>query len=259
LSAASQEAQGAHGCREQQMSDDFEDFSPGGSRMHLHRREKDYAPAQGMPHTAQILAHIERHLGPSPGAFHEVLSDMVHVLVHVVPPTVERPWLQLVTSGMSDLPMNLPPGVDVPHFAELMLTLPPDWPMSQQALQDERVYWPIRLLKMLARLPHQYDTWLAPGHTIPHGNPAEPYADDVAFDGAMIVYPETVPEAFAEMVDDDGRTIAFRAVMPLYPEEMDLKLQKGADALLELFEGKGIRDLVEPDRFNVARLGLGLS
>jgi len=29
--------------------------------------------------------------------------------------------------------------------------------------------------------------------------------------------------------------------------------------LLELFEGKGIRDLVEPDRFNVARLGLGLS
>jgi len=232
------------------MSNDFDDVSPGGSRMHLHRRATPFAAARGTPHTAQIVAHIERHLGPVAGCFTDVLADCVSVQVHVVPPGPGRPWLHLVTSGMSDLPMNLPPGVDVPHFAELLLTLPAAWPLGERALLDERHYWPIRLLKTLARLPHQYDTWLAPGHTIPHGNPAEPYADDVAFDGAMIVYPDS--EAVAEMVDDDGRTIAFRAVMPLYPEEMALKLEEGAEALLARLEGKGIAYRVEPGRFNVA-------
>lgn len=241
------------------MSNDFDDVSPGGSRMHLHRREKDIVPAQGQPHTAQIAAHIERHLGPVAGVWHERITDTVAVAVHVVTPTAARPWLQLVTSGMSDLPMNLPPGVDVPHFAELMLTLPPDWPVSEQALRDERHCWPLRLLQDLARLPHVYDTWLAPGHTIPNGNPAEPYHGSVAFDGTMVMYPGLAPDAFAELVDTDGRTIAFRAVMPLYPEEMALKLQEGADELIARFEAKGIQDLAEPGRFNVARPQLRLS
>lgn len=241
------------------MSNDFDDVSPGGSRMHLHRRDTVHSPAQGQPHTAQIRAYIERHLGPVAGAFDDALPDTVRVLVHVVPPTADRPWLQLVTSGMSDLPMNLPPGVDVPHFAELMLTLPAHWPLDAQSLQDERSYWPVRLLQTLARLPHLYDTWLAPGHTVPHGNPAEPYAADVRFDGAMVVYPASVAPAFGELLDDDGRTIAFRAVLPLYPEEMALKLQEGADELLERLQAKGIDDRIDTGRFNVARPRLGLS
>ena len=146
----------------------------------------------------------------------------MHIDVHVVPANEQFPYLRLVTSGMSDLPMTVPAEVDadVPRYMELMVTLPADWPISQDAFEDERNYWPVRLLKGMARLPHEYDTWLGFGHTIPNGHPSEPYAPGVGFDGAIVLPPVTTPEDFAELVLEDGKTIAFMALMPLYPEEM---------------------------------------
>lgn len=242
------------------MSNAFDDVSPGGSPILVHSRQKDFTPPQGEEHIEAIGAHIERHLGPVSGVFHEIISDLVHIDVHVVPATDQFPYLRLVTSGMSDLPMTVPAEVevDVPRYMELMVTLPADWPISQDAFEDERNYWPVRLLKGMARLPHEYDTWLGFGHTIPNGHPSEPYAPGVGFDGAIVLPPVTTPEDFAELVLEDGRTIAFMTLMPLYPEEMDLKLKKGAEALLDRFDAKNIQDVIEPGRTNVARKRFGL-
>lgn len=38
-----------------------------------------------------------------------MLSPYVHVDIHIVEPTDERPWTTLVTSGMSERPMHAPP------------------------------------------------------------------------------------------------------------------------------------------------------
>ncbi|WP_294995533.1 suppressor of fused domain protein [uncultured Stenotrophomonas sp.] len=242
------------------MSNAFDDVSPGGSPILVHSRQKDFTPPQGEAHIEAIGAHIERHLGPVSGVFHEIISDLVHIDVHVVPANDQFPYLRLVTSGMSDLPMSVPAEVDaaVPRYMELMVTLPADWPITQEAFEDERHYWPVRLLKGMARLPHEYDTWLGFGHTIPNGHPSEPYAPGVGFDGAIVLPPVTTPEEFAELVLDDGRTIAFMTLMPLYPEEMDLKLKKGAEALLDRFDAKDIQDVIEPGRTNVAKKRFGL-
>ena len=242
------------------MSNAFDDVSPGGSPIMVHSREKDFTPPQGEEHIEAIGAHIERHLGPVSGVFHEIISDLVHIDVHVVPATEQFPYLRLVTSGMSDLPMTVPDEVDadVPRYMELMVTLPADWPISQDAFEDERNYWPVRLLKGLARLPHEYDTWLGFGHTIPNGHPSEPYAPGVGFDGAIGLPPVTPPEDFAELVLEDGKVISFMTIIPLYPEEMDLKLKKGAEALLDRFDAKNIQDVIEPGRTNVARKRFGL-
>jgi len=242
------------------MSNAFDDVSPGGSPIMVHSREKDFTPPQGEEHIEAIGAHIERHLGPVSGVFHEIISDLVHIDVHVVPATEQFPYLRLVTSGMSDLPMTVPDEVDadVPRYMELMVTLPADWPISQDAFEDERNYWPVRLLKGLARLPHEYDTWLGFGHTIPNGHPSEPYAPGVGFDGAIVLPPVTPPEDFAELVLEDGKVISFMTIIPLYPEEMDLKLKKGAEALLDRFDAKNIQDVIEPGRTNVARKRFGL-
>lgn len=242
------------------MSNAFDDVSPGGSPIMVHSREKDFTPPQGEEHIEAIGAHIERHLGPVSGVFHEIISDLVHIDVHVVPATEQFPYLRLVTSGMSDLPMTVPDEVDadVPHYMELMVTLPADWPISQDAFEDERNYWPVRLLKGLAQLPHEYDTWLGFGHTIPNGHPSEPYAPGVGFDGAIVLPPVTPPEDFAELALEDGKVISFMTIIPLYPEEMDLKLKKGAEALLDRFDAKNIQDVIEPGRVNVARKRFGL-
>ena len=47
-------------------------------------------------------------------------------------------------------------------------------------------------------------------------------------------------------------------VVPLYPEEMALKLKDGSDALLDRFDAKGIGDIIALDRVNVAKKRFGL-
>ncbi|PII17665.1 hypothetical protein CR920_18515 [Stenotrophomonas indicatrix] len=240
------------------MTIEVDDVSPGGSPILVHSREKDFTPAQGESHIEEISVHIERHLGPISGVFHEIISDIVHIDVHVVPATDECPYLRLVTSGMSDLPMSVPEEVDVPRHMELMVTLPADWPITQDAFEDERNYWPVRLLKTLARLPHEYDTWLGFGHTIPNGHPSEPYAPGVGFDGAIVLPPVTTPDDFGTLALEDGTTIEFMAIVPLYPEEMDLKLKKDSETLLDRFDAKNIQDVIQPGRTNVAKKRFGL-
>lgn len=234
------------------MSNRSEEMSPGGSAIMLHEQPADFSPARGQSSIEEISAHIERHLGPIANVFHEIISDTVHLDVHVVMPTEDCPNIRLVTSGMSDLPMTLGEGVEVSPYLELMLTLPADWPLQQDQLQDERNYWPIRLLKTLARLPHKYGTWLGLGHTVPNGDPAEPYAQGVGFDGAILLLALSAPDEFDELPIDDGRTIEFLSVVPLYPEEMALKLSHGTDALIDLLSDNDIGDVIEPGRNNPA-------
>src|SRR5688572_2295375 len=119
--------------------------SMSGSPIYYHGPEKAWEPANGEECLEQISAHVEKHLGKIQTVLHELVSDAVHVDVHVVSPTLEFPFARLVTSGMSDLPMTLPDGVDAPRFAELTATLPAYWRLEQEALEDEAWYWPIRL------------------------------------------------------------------------------------------------------------------
>lgn len=206
----------------------------------------------------QISDHIEAHLGPVKSVFHEIVSDIVHIDVHLVHPSPAMPFVRLVTSGMSDLPMSIPASADAPRFVELMITLPPHWKLDAESIKDDAWYWPVRLLKSLARLPHQYDTWLGWGHTIPNGDPATPYAANVPFAGSIILPSITAPQAFRTLDIDDNKRIAFLSVWPLFPGEMELKLKHGADALIDRFEKHRVRDAVDPRRKDATRKRFGI-
>lgn len=67
--------------------------------------EKEWEAPQGEECIEEISEHIERHIGEICMVFHEVISDTVHIDVHHIKPTEERPFHTLVTSGMSDLQM----------------------------------------------------------------------------------------------------------------------------------------------------------
>jgi hypothetical protein len=126
-----------------------------------HGEERPFELAVGgSEHIPALESHIEAHVGKVDWVFHELLSDAVHIDVHHVAPSTERRFHALVTTGMSDRPMSVPQGCEQFRFAELVVLLPPEWPASQDHFGDESVYWPVRFLKYLARLPHKYDTWL---------------------------------------------------------------------------------------------------
>lgn len=218
------------------MSND--EVSPGGSKM-LRHEAKAGGGDVGHADDERISAHLEQHLGPLGMVFHELVSDRVHIDVHTVPPTAARPYVALVTSGMSAKPMTVPAdldGRDQWMHAELCLFLPPTWPLEQAQLSDERHYWPIRLLKMLARLPHEYGSWLGWGHSIPNGDPAQPYAPDTLLAGALVVPPFDLAEAF--FTAEGSPTLHFFQVLPVTAAEMAFKLKHGVDKTLDKLEQK---------------------
>ncbi|MGZ0167529.1 MAG: suppressor of fused domain protein [Planctomycetales bacterium] len=226
--------------------------SPSGSPILRHEdREREFEVATGDEETIDaITAHIDEHIGEIDQVWHELISDLVHIDVHQVPPSEDRPFWTFVTSGMSDKPMTVPEGAEDFAYAELMICLPPDWPVGEKDFDDENNYWPVRLLKVLARLPHEYETWLGPGHTVPNGgeDPA-PYADNNSFVCALMLSPGLVlPSEVSVLELSDGRIINFYAVWPMHQCEVDLKLKRGLDALLNHFEKHQVNELLDLNR-----------
>lgn len=232
--------------------------SPSGGPIHRHGAARPWQAPRGEVRLTRISAHIETHLGPVETVFQEILSDAVHVDVHVVRETRDCPHQRLITSGMSDLPMAVPRDCDAPRHLELMVTLPASWRLGPDAFEDEAWYWPLRLLKTLARLPHRHDTWLGHGHAVPHGDPPLPYADNTRLCGAMLLPALSTPPGFRRLRIDAMKEIHFLSVVPLYEEEMNLKLRAGSDALLERFDRAGIEHVIDPARRNLGRKRFGL-
>lgn len=236
------------------MSDEVQ--SPGGSQMLRHEaREREWtAPAEGVPGAIEAIeAHMASHFGPVDSVFHEVVSDLIHIDVHIIRATDERPFHVLFTTGMSDLPMQLPEDAAFETRAELMLALPPDWGLGDEDFKDERWYWPIRNMKRLARLPHDYQTWLGSGHTIPNGDPPEPYAEGVPFSCAMIAWPLLLPPEAHVFTLSNGEQLRMLSVLWLHPGEVVFKLNRGADALLDRLDGQRSSELLDVSRPDASR------
>lgn len=234
------------------------EITPGGSEVIRHEsRVRDELHA--VIHLSEdemnaLERHVEAHVGPVENVLHEIVSDGLHLdLLPVEPDGETRPFYFLGTMGMSALPMTLPEDYPGPEYAELFILLPPDWPRTQQEIEaaGEDAWWPYRLLKTLARIPHEYETFLGPGHTVPNGDPPEPFADSVGFAGAMLVDGGALADEFAEVTIGD-KTVQFLLIVPLFAEEMEYKLEHGAEALLERLESAeiGLLDIADPKRPN---------
>lgn len=225
-----------------------DEYSPGGSKIYRHSEQdfkQDFADL-GEASLEQIDAHINKHLGKPGGVFHELVSPTVHIDVHMVEPTPERNFYTLVTSGMSDKPMNGP--LPNARFAELVVMLPPEWKLDQASFDDENNYWPIRQLKFLARFPHEFNTWLWADHTVPNGNPPQPYATNTGMCGMIVAYPVSLPIEFHRLRISDEKEISFFALIPLYQDETEFKLKHGSEALYQKFDKAGVTDLIDTTR-----------
>ena len=197
----------------------------------------------------EVSGHIQRHLGPIYKVFHERTSDLIHLDLHWLKPRPDFPFHTLVTSGMSQRPMRVPEGAGMfASYAELVLHLPDDWPMNPETWRNETHFWPLRLLTTLARMPHQYDTWLCMGHTV--DNAGSPYSPDTRQCAALISPSVSTPEGF-NTLELEGRRINFFSVVPLYKEELEFKTRKGAEALYAKLEEAEVDDVIQPNRPNV--------
>ena len=180
--------------------------------------------------------------------FHEIVSPDIHVDIYIIPPSPERNYYILMTHGMGAHAMNVPEDLAGQKLerAELFICLPPDWKVGEEG---EAWYWPIRWLKILARLPINEDSWLGWGHTI--ANPdGSPFAENTRFNGIMLVNPGAFPQEASVCPLSGGDEVNFYQLLPLYQEEMDFKLSHSAGELLDLFPEEDL-ETVDVDRPSV--------
>ena len=192
-----------------------------------------------------VEGHIQQYFGKFENVFHEIVSPDIHVDICVVPPTEERDYYTLVTMGMGAHRMNVPEELAEYKLerAELAIALPADWKLDQESMKDETWYWPIRLLKVLARLPIASDTWLGFGHTMDN---EEDFAENTKLCAAILTGPQDTEGGSEVCILPGGEEVNFYQVIPLYRDELEYKVAHDADALLDKMNG--ISFVVEPDR-----------
>ena len=192
-----------------------------------------------------VEQHIARYFGEFDKVFHELVSPDIHVDVCVVPPTDEQNYYMLITMGMGAHQMNVPGELAEYKLerAELAISLPPNWKLDDESMKDEQWYWPIRLLKCLARLPITSDTWLGWGHTMDNQNP---FSEDTELCAAILVGPQKDGSHLCQL--PGGEEVNFYQVIPLYREEVEYKLEHDAEALFEKMAD--VDFVVHPNRAN---------
>jgi hypothetical protein len=194
-----------------------------------------------------IEDYVARHLAPATLVLHEHVSELVHIDVHIVRPAPERPFWFLFTTGMSALPMHVPPGYGLIEHAELALALPTSWPSEIERWKREtRWYWPIRELIATARSPHRRRTWVGSGHTFANSDPPAPLDRSTRL-AATLLMPCALDGAERPTIHTDV-DVAFLQIWPLHADELQYKLKHGLEALLDLFDVHDVGDVIDPDR-----------
>jgi hypothetical protein len=217
--------------------------SPGGST--IQRYEKCRGPRIGFAgeSTARFAEAREevyqRFFGTAVNISHEVLPLIPHIDVHVYSRELSgRGCSTLVTSGMGDVEMRLPARAkDAPKRVELIL----------YCSEPRQEY--IDTMRWLAHFPHDNKTWLSFGHTVPNGNPPAPFWGSSVLDTILLL--PTVVKRDATLPQElklAGEPVHFLWVVPLTTAECELKLSKGLDAILELFEQHRHPPVFDPNR-----------
>lgn len=195
-----------------------------------------------------IEKHIEHYYGNFEFVFHEKVSPDIHVDICLIPPSEECNWYTLVTMGMGAHLMNVPNQLKEEQLerAELVICLPEYWRLDKEHLKDEKWYWPIRLLKELARFPGENNTWLGWGHTVSYDGPLS-YTTELC--ASILINPPCGNVGGNTCTLPDGEEVNFYQVIPLYRHELEYKLKNGTQKLLDKMNDNIL--LVNPHRLNV--------
>lgn len=239
-----------------------QEVSPGGATIYRYESpnsdwEKDPKLKEKIQDSRdKITAHVEKHIGKISKKLPILRTPIgFDIDLLVIAPTPEKNYYTLVTSGMSNLPMTVKDtSLNNFRFIELVMGLPANWPVSDEDLKREENFWPFSVMRILAALPQEFNTWLSYMHTIPNGPDKVPpaYANNTKMNGLVLLEARTLPEEHASLEINPSKTILFLGVYPLYQEEMELKLEKGTQTLEEKLLKNKVTEVLDVKRPNVA-------
>jgi len=186
----------------------------------------------------EVDEYISKAFGNFENVFHEIISPDIHLDVCFIPPTNEEPFFKLVTMGAGAYEMDIPDKWKEYRLerAEYVIYVPKEWNLNSPEIAD---YWPIKVLKDVARLPILCDTWLSFGHTTQDDEEGSTYAPNTKFNSVVLDFCEN-HQGEVRLETSSGKTINFYQIIPLYPEELEFKMTNDAETLIDLFVKKNI-------------------
>ena len=191
----------------------------------------------------KVSEYIKQQYGEFDIVAHELVSPDIHCDIAIVPPTDDQPYYKLVTMGAGAFKMNVPEDLksDVYERAEYVVFLPADWNIKSDKEED---YWPIRMLKTVARLPVSMDDWLFYRHTVNLTDDESPVAENTGFNSCVLFISFGKGNKPVEplKLDLSDKEVAFFQLVPLYPEELEFKLEHSFDELEDIMDD----DLYDP-------------
>ena len=191
----------------------------------------------------KVSEYIKQQYGEFDIVAHELVSPDIHCDIAIVPPTDDQPYYKLVTMGAGAFKMNVPEDLksDVYERAEYVVFLPADWNIKSDKEED---YWPIRMLKTVARLPVSMDDWLFYRHTVNLTDDESPVAENTGFNSCVLFISFGKGNKPGEplKLDLSDKEVAFFQLVPLYPEELEFKLEHSFDELEDIMDD----DLYDP-------------
>lgn len=199
-----------------------------------------------------ILKHMAKYFGKIKNTISETIpGSRIAANIHIIEPSINKDFVTLFTTGMSDEPMDYSKKENEYKYSELLLKLPSSWKIGKEDSNDPNNYWPLAWLRKVAHIPHIYDGWIEEGVIIPHGEPPQPFASNTNLSCVMV---SRAKENGLDSIQTKQGTINVYALIPIYAEERMLALEKGHDYLIKIMNDKGISDVLDIDRINVGIL-----
>jgi len=184
--------------------------------------------------------------------FHEIVSLDFHLDVYFIN-AANRNYNILLTSGMSLLEMSVASDIKNRNdylFAELMVLVPKTFEFGILHTGTEKNGWIISMLKQTARFPHHYDTFLSVGHTLQATEDMQTYDVETIYVGCVLLPSVTFDKEFTEIKCGDNK-INIYSLFPLYKDELEYKVQKGYDGLVDLLNKAKPKEIIDMERKNL--------
>jgi hypothetical protein len=196
-----------------------------------------------LTHPEGFLEAREEHYQASFGSLtqpvmHSTDIKAVHVDVYQFEPTKDRAFWTLVTSGMSNERQGLPD--DCPEYMSPRTEILMYVPRPQN--------WMFSVLKGLAEMPFESNTYLHWWHTVPNGMPMT--AVPSLLTSYFFLPPYFEPEGFTQL-ELDGDRVDFLWMIPITEAEREYAIENGSQALERRFEEANLSRVLEESRQSV--------
>jgi len=154
----------------------------------------------------------------------------------------------LFTTNFANYPMPVPEKYAEFARIELYFLLPNYW---KTEVEDVLFQWAMETLIGIKNYLLQ-NRWAISGHTFSLQNLPESRFKESGFEALMLADPLSL-EALKNPIDSNNGALYFKALIPIFKREKELKVARGIQYLIGKFADKGVNEMVDEFRISTVK------